>query len=192
LISEQLPAAAIGFDRTAFWQNAVQRGTFAENLARRQTPGSEAEAFTGALLQDMALPILLGKWSKHYLPTLELAEQTERPLLEVEDEQLSWNHAQAGAWMARNWALPDVLVCCIGLHHETLDEIREMELDGSPIAAVAVSSRLPHAEEICCGQLGLSTQQYTQLCEQTDTACDELARVFRVPAPPSLSHACSA
>jgi HD-like signal output (HDOD) protein len=192
LVSEQLPAAAPGFDRIAFWQNAVQRSAFAENLSRLIAPGSEAEAFTGALLQDMALPILLGRWSTHYLPTVELAERTERPLVEVEDEQLSWNHAQAGAWMARNWGLPDVLVCCIGLHHATQDEIRAMEFEKTPIRAVAVSSLLPHAEAVCCEELGFSADQYTQLCQQTDEACDELSRLFHIAGPSALTPACPA
>ena len=192
LVSEQLPSAAHGFNRVAFWQRAVQRSTFAENLARVIAPGAEAEAFTGALLQDMALPILLGKWSSHYLPTVELAERSERPLEEVEDEQLSWNHAEAGAWMARNWALPDVLVCCVGLHHAPLENIREMLLDATPIVAVAVSSRLPHAEQACCDQLGFSAEQYRQLCQQTDVACDELSRLFHVPGPRPLTQACTA
>ena len=121
VVSQQLPTKAAGFNRLAFWQSSVQRGVFAQHVAAEIAPGTEAEAFTGALLQDMALPILLSRWSAHYLPTVELAESSGRPLNQVEDQQLSWNHAQAGAWMGRNWALPDVLVCCVGLHHATLD-----------------------------------------------------------------------
>jgi len=186
VVSRQLPAKAAGFDRLAFWQNSVQRAIFAQQLAARIAPGTEAEAFTGALLQDMALPILLSQWSTHYLPIVELAERSSRALVDVEQEQLSWDHAQAGAWMARNWALPDVLACCIGLHHATLDEIRALEFEKTPIAAVAVASHLPNARQPCCEELQLSLEQYDQICCETDAACAELAALFHVSTPTPL------
>jgi HD-like signal output (HDOD) protein len=191
VVSQQLPAKAAGFNRIAFWQNSIQRSVFAEIIGAKIAPGTEAEAFTGALLQDMALPILLGQWPTHYLPTVESAEESRRPLHQVEDEQLSWNHAQAGAWMARNWALPDVLVCCVGLHHATLDEIRSLEFAHTPVAAVAISSRLPDAEAVCCEELGFSPDEYDQLCHRTDTSCAALASLFNVPSPGPLATSCS-
>ncbi len=187
VVSQQLPTKAAGFNRLAFWQSSVQRGVFAQQVAAEIAPGTEAEAFTGALLQDMALPILLSRWSAHYLPAVELAESSGRPLTEVEDQQLSWNHAQAGAWMARNWALPDVLVCCVGLHHATLEEIKLLAFERTPIAAVAASSCLPDAETVCCEELQFAPEQYEQVCRETDAACAELSCLFDVPSPSPLA-----
>ena len=188
VVSQQLPAKAAGFNRLAYWQSSVQRGFFAQHVAAEIAPGTEAEAFTGALLQDMALPILLSRWSTHYLPTVELAESSGRPLNQVEDEQLSWNHAQAGAWMARNWALPDVLVCCVGLHHATLDEIKSLGFERTPIASVAISSLLPDAETVCCEEFQISPERYQQVCRETDAACEELSSLFDVPSPSPLAE----
>jgi len=189
VVSRQLPTDAAGFKRIAFWQHSVQRAVFAQSIAAAIAPGDEAEAFTGALLQDMALPILLSQWSTHYLPTVELAESSDRPLHEVEGEQFSWNHAQAGAWMARNWSLPDVLVCCVGLHHATLDEVKSVNLDRTPVVAVAISSLLPDAEEVCCEELGFSPDQYAQVCRRTDAVCAEMSSVFSIPTPRRLAKA---
>jgi HD-like signal output (HDOD) protein len=191
-VSQQLPTKAAGFDRLTFWQNSLQRGIFAQHIAAEIAPGSEAEAFTGALLQDMALPILLSRWSAHYLPTVELAESSGRPLDQVEDQQLSWNHAQAGAWMARNWSLTDVLVCCVGLHHTTLEELRSLGLERTPVAAVAISSRLPDVETICSGELQFAPERYDQVCRETDAACTELSSLFDVPTPRPLAEPQSA
>lgn len=187
VVSRRLPTDAAGFKRIAFWQDSLQRAVFAQNIAAATTPGDEAEAFTGALLQDMALPILLSQWSTHYLPTVEWAKNRDRPLHEVEDDRLSWNHAQAGAWMARNWSLPDVLVCCIGLHHATLDEARSLELEKTPVAGVIVSSLLPDAEEACCEEFGFSHERYDQLCQETDAVCAQMSSLFNVPAPRPLA-----
>ena len=191
VLSQRVPLKAPGFDRVTFWQKSIQRAVFAQNLAGHVAPGAEAEAFTGALLQDMALPILLREWSEHYLPLVNLAESEGRPLHEVEDEHLSWNHAQAGAWMARNWSLPDILVCCVGLHHATLDEVRSLQCENTPIAAVAVSSRLPDVEVSCQKELLLTDEQFDELCQTTDAACAELSCLFDVPSPDPLIRPCS-
>jgi len=186
-VARQLPTKAPGFDHVEFWQNSVQRSVFAQNVAAIIAPGSEAEAFTGAMLQDMALPILLGRWSTHYVRVFTLAEDLGRPLHETEEEELSWNHAQAGAWMARNWTLPDVLVCCIGLHHTPLSQIEAMEFLQTPVAAVAISSHLPDAGELCDETLGLSIGQYDELCRETDAICAEMSSVFNIPTPQPLA-----
>jgi HD-like signal output (HDOD) protein len=187
-VARRLPADAPGFGRVDFWQRSVQRSIFAQNVAALIAPGTEPEAFTGALLQDMALPILLERWSVHYLKIVRLAETYGRPLEEVEDEQLSWNHAQAGAWMARNWALPDVLVCCVGLHHAALEQINAAGFLRTPVAAVAISAHLPDAGTICAQALRLSTGQYQELCQETDAVCAELSSLFNIPTPEPLAR----
>jgi HD-like signal output (HDOD) protein len=184
--SDLLPRKAPGFDPIEFWQQSIQRALFAQSLAARISPGSQGEAFTAALLQDMALPILLTEWGEHYLPLVNLAKETGKELIDVEDEQLTWNHAQAGAWMARNWGFLDVLVCGIGLHHYTLEQFESLGLLDSPVMAVAVSARLPEAELICCEALRLNSAIYRDVCATTDAACGEIADLFSVPQPQPL------
>jgi HD-like signal output (HDOD) protein len=188
-VARRIPDNAPGFDRVAFWQSSVQRSVFAEHLAGVMARGAEAEAFTGALLQDLALPILLEQWSPHYAQIVRIAETFGRPLHKVEDEELSWNHAQAGAWIARHWGLPDVLVCCIGLHHATLPEIASLGFLHSPIAAVVVSSQLPEAGAVCSRELSMDSRDYDRLCRATDTACAALSSVFNIPTPAPLNQA---
>lgn len=184
---DALPRSAKGFERLAFWQDSLQRAVFAQSLASAIAPGGEGEAFTGALLQNMALPILLSRWGDHYFPVVTLARETDRELFEAEDEKLTWNHAQAGAWLARNWGFIDALVCCIGLHHHTPEQLETLNLMNTPVAAVAWSSYLPNAQTICRDALGLDTDVYRQHCETTNAMCSEIAGLFGVPEPPSLA-----
>lgn len=183
---QTLPKKVAGFDRAAFWQESIQQAVFAHAVAGRIARGEEGEAFTGALLQNMALPILLSQWANHYRPLVELSQATNRPLSQIEDEQLSWNHAEAGAWMARHWGFPDVLVCCIGLHHSSRAELENLKLLDTPVAATAVSSHLANAED-CCRELQIDVGQYQELCRSTDNACGELAAIFEIPAPNPLT-----
>ena len=173
-----LPKQIEGFDPQEFWQDSVRRAIFASAICSRLAGGSEGEAFTGGLLQNIALPLLLFQWAKYYLPIFKTAQESERELVDVEDERLSWNHAQAGAWMARNWSFPDVLVCSIGLHHTSIDELEQMNLSETPVAAVAASSCSSDAEDVCCNQLGISPDDYQQICSETEAGYNELAALF--------------
>jgi HD-like signal output (HDOD) protein len=185
--ADSLPKQTDGFDRLAFWQDSLQRAVFAQCVAKSVAPSSEGEAFTGALLQNMALPILLSRWGAHYLPVVQSARESGRRLEDVETEQLTWTHAEAGAWMARNWGFMDVLVCCIGLHHSTAEQLQSLELLRTPVAAVVVSAHLPHASPICCDALDIQADRYRELCEATDTECEQIAQLFDVPQPKPLA-----
>lgn len=184
--AQTLPRNVAGFDHEAFWQESIQRAVFAHAVAGRIARGEEGGAFTGALLQNMALPILLSEWSSQYRPLVELAQSTNRPLSQIEDEQLSWNHAEAGAWMARHWGFPDELVCSIGLHHASRAELEHLKLLETPVAASAFSSHLTNAED-CCRELQIDDEQYQALCRSTDNACGELAAIFDISAPAPLA-----
>ncbi len=131
-----------GFDFGIFWTDSLYRALFAKQVSAKMGFEPE-EAFTGALLQDIALPVLLGEWFDVYEPIYKHWRETREPLHQIEEKELSWTHFQAGAWMAKEWSFPDLLVCCIGLHTYTVEEIKELGVGESPVEAVALSSRLP-------------------------------------------------
>lgn len=197
-IQRVLPAPRGPLEPEEFWRDSLERAVFAEALAQRIARGTEGEAFTGSLLQNMAVPVLMGRWSDYYVPIVERAMAGGgdgaaggvRPgvghgasLAEIEQRELSWTHPQAGAWMARNWGLPDVLTCCIGLHHAAPAELDELGLAASPVAAVAVSSHLPDAAAICGEWLGLGEEEYAEVREWAANSCREVAAMLGIGSP---------
>jgi hypothetical protein len=88
----------------------------------------------------MAIPLLLTQWFDVYQPVYDEWRASGRPIHEVEKDLLSWNHCQAAAWIAGNWGLPDLMVCCVGLHSALPGEIRELELENTAVTAVGLSS----------------------------------------------------
>lgn len=181
-----LPTRVPGFDPIAFWQDSLQRAAFAQALAPHVARDAKGEAFTGALLQEMALPILLSQWGDHYRPVVEETVRTGQCLAEVEKRHFSWDHTQAGAWMAKNWGFADVLVCCIGLHHASSEDLEALQLSESPVVAVAVSARLPNHEPIMLDYFAGDEGAYAQVCQAADSTCAELAQLFGIPAPRPL------
>ncbi len=131
-----------GFDLDRFIQTSFFRAIIAREVASFFSAERE-EAFTGGLMQDIAIPTLLTDWFDIYGPVFEDHLKSGRPLHELETERFSWNHCEAGAWIAREWEFPDVLVCAIGLHAREFDELKEMEVERSAIGAVALSARAP-------------------------------------------------
>jgi len=183
---ETLPTKVPGFDHNHFWADSLQKAVFASNLTTMLELKDPDEAFTGALLQNLAQPILLMEWSRYYLPIVQKAEESGSPIENIEEKELSWTHAQAGAWTARKWGLPDALICCIGLHHLSIEEINAAGLDNTPVISVAVSSRLPEAETACQTLPGFRDDMYQELCSITDHGCSELASSFNLPEPEPL------
>ncbi len=127
------------FDFSIFWTDSLYRALFAKYAAKALDVEAE-EAFAAGLLQDMAIPVLLTEWFDVYKPVYDKWSSSEQSIHEVETQRLSWNHCQAAAWIAGQWGLPDLMVCCTGLHSASLDEIRELELHQTAVTPVALSS----------------------------------------------------
>ncbi len=132
-----------GFDFNLFWSVSLYRAIFSKEISVATEIGDPDEAFTGALLQDIALPVLLKDWFEEYKMVYDTWIKEGKQLSKVEDKRLSWNHAQAGAWMAKKWGFPAILVCCIGLHTESLEKIEKLELLDTSVTPVVISSKVP-------------------------------------------------
>ncbi len=182
------PPKVSGFDVRLFWRHSLFRGVLARSLARRA--GLEPDdAFTAGLMQDIALPILLTDWFDVYRRVYEQWLEGKDRLHRLETRELSWNHAQAGAWIAKNWELPDLLVCAIGFHVLPNQRLEEMGLLGSVVGIAAMVSDAPRALE---GQgemdlllqrlepLGLGPHRIQGLMEEAAVVVEELARELGV------------
>ncbi len=129
-------------NHSAFWNASLQKALFARELAVMLKTDPEV-AFAGALLQDYLLPVLTNDLLTEYLEFIESREKLPETLCEFEQNRLGWDHAQAGACLARRWNLPDELVACILYHHSGLAILAHPYLNRSPVAAVALSALLP-------------------------------------------------
>lgn len=125
-----------------FWNESLQKGLFAREIARRLSldPGL---AFLGGLLQDYLLPSLTNTFDKEYLHFLNQESTCDVNLATWERKTFGFDHASAGSVFAAQWHLPDDLLCAVFSHHE-LDTI----LEGSDpellaLLPVAMASLLP-------------------------------------------------
>eukprot|EP00913_Durusdinium_trenchii_P028511 g26739.t1 len=129
-------------NQNSFWNASLQKALFAKEIAILLKTDKDL-AFAGALLQDYLLPVISNELFDDYLQLITKRDEQPDGICEFEQQRFQWNHAMAGASLARRWHLPDDLVCCILFHHFGLRILGHKELARTPVAAVALSSLLP-------------------------------------------------
>ncbi len=133
------------FDLRIFWTDSLFRALFAKELAERLAQEGE-KAFLIVLLQDIALPVLLTSWFDVYQKVYHTWKQEGGRLSAWERKLLSWDHAQAGAWIAKKWQLPELLICGIGLHTTGEENIIKLKLHQSLIGITTLGAELPSVQ----------------------------------------------
>ncbi len=135
-VSEALPKlTAPGHSPDSFWRAAARRATVAQCLADVLDPKSRSVSFTAALLQDMAVPLLVQRRGGFYCKLLEQWHGDQGELDALEHEALGFTHADIASWLAADWCFPEALGYALGGHHGS----DEPELDApAPVRLVAV------------------------------------------------------
>ncbi len=115
-VKQALPDAKTpGFDSGRFWRDAALRASVAKQLADVSDPAHARTAFTAALLQDMAIPLLVSANPERYRDLV--ADGTDQ-IEAREEEHYGWNHATVAGWLCSTWALPGDLTDLIVQHHQ--------------------------------------------------------------------------
>jgi len=131
------------FDVKLLWQDSLRRALFARNLVSMLGHGEEDLTFAGALLQDMAIPLLLKKRPQ---PTTGLIQELKRRpssrLSELEQEAFGWTHADAAEIMCQSWKIPEDLSGLMANHTQIEPYIDEPTRNPEQLA-VSLSALLP-------------------------------------------------
>ncbi len=137
-----VPSPKFGsFDLKKLWQDSLRRGILSREFGKALKLANSEELFAAALLQDIAIPILLKAIPDIYEPMISERAQLHRRLSEIEREKLGWNHAQAAAALCRNWSLPDSFADLIEQHANPLAllEGSKPRLDAACVAVAAMT-----------------------------------------------------
>jgi len=130
------------FDLKSLWQDSLRRAVFARSLGRELRLTNSEELFAAALLQDMAIPLLLKALPEQYEKLVERRGRERIRLSTLEKELFGWDHAQAAAALCRNWRLPEEFAVLIE-RHPNLGELLEGPTPRIDAACVALASLLP-------------------------------------------------
>jgi HD-like signal output (HDOD) protein len=130
------------FDLKRLWQDSLRRAVFARRFGKLLGLSNAEDLFAAALLQDMAVPLLAKELPKEYESLLEQRQGGQVGLSELEADEFGWTHAEAGAFIARAWHLPETFASLIETH-ASLDEHLPDPLQNRSALAVSLSALLP-------------------------------------------------
>ncbi len=181
------------FDLKSLWSDSLRRAVFARALGRLLKLANAEDLFAAALLQDMAIPILLKSMPDQYEKLLERRANERLRLSSLEREVFGWDHAEAAAALCRNWRLPEEFSILIE-RHPALDELLDSTPPRKDAACIALASLLPSCkdeewterQEFMNGLERLSGKievNVAEVVEEVDKSFEEFAPVLQVPTP---------
>ena len=130
------------FSIKVLFQDALRRAVFARIVTERYTKLDSDEAFTCALVQDMAIPVLAAKWETEYADMFHKSIFDHVRLSSLEREAMGWDHAYAGAVLAVRWNLGELISRVVSQH--TNNVFHGDTCSASPIVGItALSAFLP-------------------------------------------------
>ena len=181
------------FDLKSLWQDSLRRAIFARKLGKVIGVENPEDLFAGALLQDMAIPLLLKELPTEYEELIQRRADEGRRLSGLEKELFGWDHAEAAAMLADRWNLPEHFVSLIA-GHTHMDDLLAAGKDKHPAACVALASLLPSCtdeewdeqSEFNEGYAKLSpngTEELPSLYADVDQSTAEFAPLLKLPVP---------
>ncbi|MCL2710158.1 MAG: HDOD domain-containing protein [Planctomycetaceae bacterium] len=190
-----IPKSKTGsFDVGMLWQDSLRRAMFARFLLLETKKGDPEMAFAGALLQDMAVPLLLKAKATDYGHVLDaLSKSKGKRLSELEDEYFGWTHADAALVLGQHWKLPEALTDLTTHHLHT--EKTTADFNQHPErAVVALSALLPSVVQSDWEDRNLfmsafetsfpeKAQFFVSLFDRVDREFDQYAALLQITPP---------
>ena len=130
------------FDLKNLWEDSLRRAIFAREMAHLLGVKEPEEAFSAALLQDMAVPLLAKELPDLYAKLLHSRKDGKFRLSQIEAAVFGNNHAEVGGMMARQWNLPEAFAVMIE-SHLAIDELVSAASPQPTKLGVALSALLP-------------------------------------------------
>ncbi len=137
-----------------FWRHCVSVALMSDVVNKfskkpiQNTDPAKDDLFVGGLLHDIGLLVLKHYFTDEYEQVAIVCEASDAGLYETEYDIMGTTHAEIGAHLAKNWALPAAIIAMIEFHHEP---------DRAPDEYLQLAQIVNVADFICNNQgMGLS------------------------------------
>lgn len=177
------------FNLEHFWWHSFMCASLARRMAKRAGFKNPEEAFLAGLLHDIGKLILWQYFPKEYGQILENVDSDPIRLSERE-AALGANHAEVGAWLARQWQIDTFMADAVAYHHETVEDI----LNAFPLVKIvyvanrfsqgAAEKGLPTGGEVAKAAFGFTASQMETLVSGARDEVAEVAGALDIPVSP--------
>jgi len=142
-------------DYRELWRHSVITGAIAKHLAILVGDPEPEEIFAAGLLHDLGKFVLELHAPEAYDKIVHERRRSRRYLSAMERETFGYDHAEVGAAFAASWRFPEILVRCIGDHHQQRRPAAQGTLRGERAAAiVSLADYLANAQHPPSSDLG--------------------------------------
>lgn len=97
-----------GFNMGQFWTVAAWRASAAAALSQRVDRGRSAINFSASLLQNIAVPLLVGH-HKRYGEVHDAWRTGGGDLADLEQKAFGWTHFRVAGWLFEEWGFPTAI-----------------------------------------------------------------------------------
>jgi HD-like signal output (HDOD) protein len=106
-----------GMEQATFWRHALGTALVSQHLGELLRVSDIEKLYLAGLLHDIGILANSLLYPADFQRVLELAEASEAPLCEVEQEILEFTHCESGRVLADIWKLPADISHTIEFHH---------------------------------------------------------------------------
>jgi diguanylate cyclase (GGDEF)-like protein len=188
LVSQR--AARGPFDYAHYWRRTLLNAVAARALGQQVQIDPE-EAFLAGLLQDIGM-LALHAALPEYVELIKEAGKDHLRLERLERERFEAGHPEVGAWLAKEWGLPDALVLSVLGSHVPLTDARDSPLGrcvavSGYVGAIWLRGAEKHAArgaaQAASRWLSLSPTALDEVLTRTEDASRTFAEAFDVTLP---------
>ena len=134
------------FDMNTFWRHSIATGVMARILGAKRNEQNIERFFVMGLLHDIGRVLMFTHIPKHMRAALYRSSIEQIPLVQVESDDIGFNHAAVGAALARSWRMAAGQQEAVSYHHRPSFAMRyKIEAAITHIADIL-------AHVICVGQ----------------------------------------
>lgn len=122
-VATNIPSTLGCMEISRFWLASARRAALARHIALHLHAATQAESFTAALLQDLAIPLISKAKELTYKGLLRKWHADKDADIDVMERELfGYDHPSVGALVAMEWGLPEYLIHAIAGHHDLSEQ----------------------------------------------------------------------
>lgn len=129
------PTNVGSIDPARLWDHSVSTAAAARLIANKTKAADPEEAYLAGLIHDSGL-LAIDQHMEDEIPRILVRFKSNRSWMEAEQDVLSFDHAQLGAYIAWRSGFPFRLVAAVDYHHQPTQAPEEI----SPLACVVAVS----------------------------------------------------
>jgi putative nucleotidyltransferase with HDIG domain len=107
------------YQRSALWKHLVAVSLCARLLAMRQRLPNFEDAFLAGLLHDIGIILEDQFVHDRFRNAMVACTDSRSTLVEIERQELGFDHASLGCRFAESWRMPNVICAAIRYHHDS-------------------------------------------------------------------------